>query len=208
MAMPEGCTVAVTGGSVLLNLFTGVSTANPVGNAIPFSSVNLTLITGVSGQLGMQWAMGMSVTGIGFQDLFMGFGARGYGVQFIGDTLSFNGAVAGSGASTGVTANICTVGIVATCPAGNTYQAAVFNPPSIFSNTVYFPASTNVWLTKDPVVSVGYGGTSANMSGFTDTLHYTYAGGGDFPIGQVPEPSTFALVGGILVMAGLVRFRK
>lgn len=188
------CTI----GDIQLSNFNLVSTANPTGAAIPASSITLTLNNTMPGQLGMQWNMGMSATGVGnFQDLFFTFMLTGLNnLMFTGDNLTFNGSATGGG-TTGVSSVVCTSGPVGTCPVNDKYQAAVFNPPPVLGDTMSFPASSTIWASKDFIVSGADGGTG-QISSVTNT--YTFS--------NVPEPITFVLMGAGLVGIAALRRRN
>ncbi len=186
------CTI----GNIELSNFSLVSTANPSGNAIPASSIMLTLDNSLPGQLGMQWNMGMSATGAGnFQDLYFNFKLTGLnGLRFNSDTLTFNGSATGGG-STGVASIVCTSGPTNTCPSGDTYIAQVFNPPPILGDTMYFPDSGVIWASKDFVAN-----GVANGTGQISRVNNTYG------FSEVPEPMSFALMGaGLIGIAALRR---
>ncbi len=181
-----------------LSNLTIVSTANLAGNAIPASSITLTLDNTMPGQLGMQWNMGMSATGAGnFQDLYFTFKLKSLNpnVKFNSDTLTFNGSATGGG-STGVSSIVCTSGPTSTCPSGNTYIAQVFNPPPVLGDTMYFPDSDTIWASKDFVTS----GTT-NGTGQISRVINTYG------FSEVPEPMTFVLMGAGLIGIAAIRRR-
>lgn len=190
-----GCSL----GNIELSNFTMVANANPAGNALTSTGINLSLNNSVPGQLGMTWNLGMSATGAGnFQDVYFTYVLQGMsGVTLNGDILTFNGSAVGGG-STGVSSIVCVSGTVATCPAGNTYQASVFNPPPILGDTMSFPASNKIWAAKDVVASGAVNGTG-QISSLSNT--YTYA--------QVPEPTPFILLGiGLMGIALLGKRNK
>lgn len=187
-----GCTV----GNIHLSSFELVSTANPAGSAIPATSIIMSLDMSVPGEFTQNFATGMSATGPGsFKDILIRFVMLGLnGLMFYGDTLSFNGAAIGSGASTSVTANICTNGPLNICPLGSQYQAQVYNPPTLFNNSVFFGPTSTLAISKDALVSTVNDNSAANISSYTDTVHFFE--------GQVPEPGTFALFGIGLLLLG------
>jgi hypothetical protein len=163
---------------------------------IPATGVAVTPQIGVTGNPGFQFAGGWNVSnGAGntssFQDSLITFALTG-SVSSL--TLFFNGSTTGSGLAA-VTENYClnqTTG-VSGCPAGNSGQLSVTNPPPNFNSVIFFAPVTSISVSKDINATSGSSGT-AHISQVINTF-------------GAPEPLSLVTLGSGLLGMGLLRKR-
>jgi hypothetical protein len=158
-----------------------VASAPPGGNVF-LSSIG-TQVSGTWVNLGFQLTQPSSLPG----DIILEY-----------RVTAMNGAVingvdnAHNGIDVRIQEIVCSSALVAGgCPTGNVL-ANFANPPTPNSTLVPFADQTQVWIQKD----IQFNTANAFISSFTNSHHV------------VPEPATFAMLGGGLVMFALYRRRR
>ena len=187
-------------GNLMFSDFAYSPSGNPSGIEIPATSIHVTPLTNTLDE-GFQFAGGWNVgtqpdgtTAI--QDSVISFTVSTVdGKASLEDlSLYFNGSFSGTGLSS-VTEQYCANGALATCGAGNSGQLKVANPPGSYMDATSFAGVTSISVSKDISVASGIGGT-ANISQVINTFS------------QIPEPSSYLLLGTGLLGCGLVRRRS
>jgi hypothetical protein len=162
---------------------------------IPSTGVSVTPQIGAIGSAGFQFTSGWSVGNVGTasttQNSIIAFAVTGSISQL---QLLFDGSFTGTGLS-GVVETYClnqTTG-VSSCPAGNSGQLSVTNPPANFNAVAFFAPVSSLSVSKAIGVTSGSNGT-AKISQVINTF-------------ATPEPMSFVLLGSGLLGLGLVRKR-
>ena len=194
-------------GNLQFSAFTYVGSANPAGDVIPGTSIQITAVSG-----GIDFSAGWSVSTqsgnvSSFEDSDVSFtvtGINGYKIEDIG--LAFNGSYTGNGTSS-VTEEYClgTTVSVSTC-SNPSAPISVTNPPPVNPNDVTFGPVTSLTVSKDIDVTSGTDKSgwvsTASISSVVNTFSVI-----DAP--SVPEPATFGMLGlGMLALGLLHRSTK
>jgi hypothetical protein len=190
-------------GNLQFSSFAYVGSANPTGDAIPGTSIQVTAVSG-----GIDFSAGWSVSTqsgnvSSFEDSDVSFtvtGINGYKIEDIG--LAFNGSYTGNGTSS-VTEEYClgTTVPVSICSNPST-PITVTNPPPVNPSDVTFTPVTSLTVSKDIDVTSGtkqMGSVStATISDVTNTFSVVNSP-------SVPEPATFGMLGLGMLALGLLR---
>jgi hypothetical protein len=189
-------------GNLQFSNFGYIGTGNPTGLALQAGNIFVQPLT-TTGDEGFQfsagWNVGTQPGGFSaFQDSLITFTISTVNQQATLDDLSlfFNGSPSGTGLS-GVTEQYCLGGPLNNCPAANSGQIKVTNPPQHFNDMITFntPVSS-ISVSKDINVTSGINGT-ATISQVVNTFSQT----------GVPEPTSYLLLGSGLLGLGMLRKR-
>lgn len=187
-------------GNLMFSGFAYAPSANPSGIMIPANSIHVTPLTTTLDE-GFQFAAGWNVgtqpdNTSALQDSVISFTVSTVnGAASLEDlSLFFNGSYSGTGLSS-VTEQFCLGSSLINCGAGNSGQLKVTNPPAMFMDGTTFAGVSSISVSKDISVASGINGT-ASISQVVNTFS------------QVPEPTSYLLLGTGLLGLGALRKRS